>query len=80
MTSSPGNLQPAKAKPKFAVGDRVIYTNGQGVVFHGKRVVEVERREGRGWFYYIEPTDTPWMAFYEAELCLDLSPLPPDHW
>lgn len=51
----------------FRTGDKVIYTNDQGVCWGEKTVVRVEFFYGRNW-YFITPTDTPWCGAHAREL------------
>jgi hypothetical protein len=63
--------------PKFVVGDQVIYTNPQGVVWGSRTITAVDTTSKRavkwGPHYYISPTDAPWYAV--AESCLDFPEL-----
>jgi hypothetical protein len=54
--------------PKFQPGDRVDFTNDNGALFPGKRVVKIDTAEGREPRYFIEPTDTPWFSVAERNL------------
>lgn len=64
--------------PKYTVGQRVLYTNQQGVEIGIKTIVGIDKtdfpaRTGQPR-YFIEPTDTPWYSV--AEKCL--APAPPE--
>ncbi len=52
---------------KFKVGDRVIWTNDNGVCWGEKTVTEVGKDKW-GHTYYFTPTDTPWMHTREKNL------------
>ena len=53
---------------KFKVGDRVKYTNGNGVYIGEKTITKLgERRTGEPT-YFIKPTDTPWFSVREELL------------
>ena len=49
---------------KFAVGDRVVYTNDFGVCWGVKTVTELDTR-GHGPTYHYEGSDTPWFSVDE---------------
>lgn len=55
------------SEPLFHPGDRVHWTNKQGVDLGVRTVLEVEERSGRPC-YYLTPTDTPWFAVGEEDL------------
>ena len=54
---------------KFNIGDKVIYTNDNGVCFGEKTITDVREisYSETGYGYKIEPTDTPWYYFKEEE-------------
>jgi len=54
---------------KFNVGDKVIFTNSNGVYFGERTITEVGKvtYSESGYGYKIAPTDTPW--FYISEEC-----------
>lgn len=57
--------------PKFKVGDRVVFTNSQGVSFPGKIITKHELRldgYAKGHAYFITPTDSPWFIVPERQL------------
>ncbi|MDJ1632287.1 hypothetical protein [Rhizobium rhizogenes] len=54
---------------KFKIGDKVNFTNDYGVRFEGKTIIGSEDW-GNGPRYFLEPTDTPWFSFNEANLSL----------
>lgn len=60
-------------KSKFNVGDRVIYTNSNGVCWGEKTITGVSpiSYSNSGFGYKIEPTDTPW--YYVKEECLAIA-------
>lgn len=58
---------------KYKIGDRLNYTNPQGVCWGERTVTELDERSGQPC-YYITPTDTPW--FSVGESCLE--PMPPE--
>lgn len=49
---------------QFKVGDKVHYTNDQGVYWGVRTITELDSRGDRPT-YYIAPTDTPWYAVSE---------------
>lgn len=57
---------------KFAVGDKVIFTNEFGVCWGVKTIKSLEPglSENDGPRYHIEPTDTPWFSTSEKNLSL----------
>ena len=55
---------------KFKVGDKVTYTNSNGVFLGVRTVIGIEESEIRGPCYFITPTDTPWFAVSEASFRL----------
>lgn len=52
---------------RFSPGDVVLWTNGQGVTWHARRVVEQEMTES-GPQYYLTPNDAPWASVRESNL------------
>jgi hypothetical protein len=54
-------------KHKFKVGDKVKYTNGNGVEMGLRTIIGLEERSG-GPTYLIEPSDSPWYAVRENQL------------
>lgn len=59
--------------PKFKVGDRVTFTNDQGVVFPARIVAEIEwTRYGhwRGWGYRLAGFAAPWFANREDQISI----------
>lgn len=54
-------------RPKFKVGDKVYYTNPNGVRIGEKTIVRITSEVGCIPRYYITPTDTPW--YPPAETC-----------
>ncbi len=58
--------EPARP-PRFNVGNRVTFTNDQGVVFPGKTITEIVIDLGQ-WLYRYAPTDCPWFAVREDQL------------
>lgn len=62
----------SKNVPKFKIGDRVIFTNDNGVVFPGKTITGIEYWEGYSEpLYFYKPTDTPWFASREQHFSLE---------
>ncbi len=61
-----------KYSPKFAIGDKVTFTNDYGVKFEGKKVVGISKP----WFgphgdrprYYFAPHDAYWFPVEEESL------------
>jgi hypothetical protein len=56
-------------KYKFKNGDRVLYTNSNGVCFGEKTIIKLSQRSNKPT-YYITPTDTPWFSVREDQLQL----------
>lgn len=56
--------------PKFSIGQKVLYTNENGVFWGERTITGIERitYSKSGFGYYIEPTDTPWFAVCEETL------------
>lgn len=54
---------------EFNVGDKVIYTNPQGVCWGLKVISELDTRSGRPTYYY-EDSDTPWYSVCETSFRL----------
>jgi hypothetical protein len=52
---------------KFKIGDRVIYTNSNGVMIGEKTIIGLDTRTSEPT-YYIVPTDTPWFSVSEEGL------------
>lgn len=67
-------------KHKFAVGDKVIFTNCFGVCWGVKTITELDERNGPTYHY--ENSDTPWFGVPEEHFRLadteDLSRDPSD--
>lgn len=57
-------------KPKFKVGDRVVFINTYGVAFPG-RTVKAVRTLGNKFVYTVEPTDCPWVLKDEDSLFIE---------
>ena len=53
---------------KFNIGEKVNYTNKQGISFGEKTILKVTSWYGDDYRYFIDPTDAPW--FPVAEECL----------
>ena len=54
-----------KTKPKFKIGQKVVFINDYGVNWGEKIITKYEWDEVRGHTYQYEGTDTPW--FYSSE-------------
>ena len=54
-------------KYKFKVGDRVKYTNGNGVYLGERTITQLDERSGEPT-YFIKPTDSPWFSVREELL------------
>jgi hypothetical protein len=54
---------------KFKIGDKVIYTNSNGVCWGERTIIGLDERTGEPT-YYIDPTDTPWFSVREDTLKL----------
>lgn len=52
---------------KFNLGDKVTFTNDQGVKFTQKTITEIEHGQ-RGVKYYFTPSDSPWVPVREDQL------------
>ena len=52
---------------KFKIGDKVNYTNCNGVNWGEKTIIGTDTRTGQPT-YYIAPTDTPWFSVREELL------------
>lgn len=53
---------------KFSPGDKVIYTNPQGVCWGERTILKAElweRDYGNHWRYYISDSDSPWYPVNE---------------
>lgn len=72
MQVLPPTVEKNPAGAKFRVGDKVIYTNGYGIVFADPRTITgLETWHGENYKsvrYYFEPTDTPWYPVAEEQL------------
>lgn len=56
-------------KPKFAVGETIIYINSNGVNFGERKIVQITHCFGEHKpRYFIEPTDAPWFPVSEKTL------------
>lgn len=55
-------------KPKYKVGDRVVWTNDYGVNWGVRTISAVDEPDKWGNRYYITPTDAPWMYVREKNL------------
>lgn len=64
-------------EPKFKVGDKVTFTNDEGVEFKGKTIVSMEpinrkrTKDGWVWGYRYKPSDSPWFSVEENQLALE---------
>lgn len=58
-------------KRKFKIGDKVDYTNGNGVYLGKRTITGLNERSGKPT-YYIDPTDTPWFSVGEESFKLSL--------
>jgi hypothetical protein len=59
------------SRPKFKEGDRVHYTNPQGVYFGERTILKAEhwqREYGNQWRYFISDSDSPWYPVAESSL------------
>jgi len=54
--------------PRFKIGDKVNYTNHNGVFFGERTITGTTSWYGDDTRYYIEPTDTPWYPVHEDRL------------
>lgn len=54
-------------KHKFKIGDKVKWTNSNGVALGVRTIIGLDTRTNRPT-YYIEPIDTPWFSVGEEEL------------
>jgi len=54
---------------KFAVGDKVVFTNDFGVCWGVKIIIALDERSGRPTYHY-ENSDTPWFSPCETNLVL----------
>lgn len=64
---------------RFAIGDKVVFTNIFGVCWGVKTITELDERHGPT--YHFEPTDTPWFSTPESNLQLaDTEDLIMDQW
>jgi hypothetical protein len=52
---------------KFKIGERVIFTNSNGVVFKDKIVTGIEKVKN-GFKYFYSPTNAPWFPVPESSL------------
>jgi len=69
----PASIEDQKDKslePKFKINDKVSFKNDYGVIFNGKNITQVEKRNGQ-YYYYYEPTETPWFPVKEKSLTLE---------
>lgn len=53
---------------KYAVGDKVIFTNVFGVCWGVKTITALDERNGPTYHY--EGSDTPWFSVAEVHFCL----------
>jgi hypothetical protein len=54
---------------KFKIGDKVIWTNSNGVLLGERTIIGLDERTNRPT-YYLDPIDTPWFSVGEEELTL----------
>ena len=52
---------------KFKIGDKVEWTNSNGVYLGERTIIGLDVRTGRPT-YFIDPIDTPWFSVGEEEL------------
>ena len=52
---------------KFKIGDKVNWTNSNGVKLGARTIIGLDARTNRPT-YYLDPIDTPWFAVDEEEL------------
>ena len=53
---------------KFQIGEKVNYTNSNGVFWGERTIIGVESWYGDDCRYFIDPTDTPWFSVDERNL------------
>lgn len=58
-------MKAKKTKPKYVIGQKVVFINDYGVNWGVKTITAHEFNEVRGHTYQYEGTDTPW--FYSSE-------------
>lgn len=61
------------SEPKFKVGERVHWTNEQGVDLGVRTITEVLEPDKFGNRYYITPNEAHWMYVREKNLALPAS-------
>jgi len=54
-------------KYKFAVGNKVIFTNDFGVCWGVKTIIALDERTGKPTYHYAD-SDTPWFSVHEDNL------------
>jgi len=54
-------------KHKFAVGDKVIFTNDFGVCWGVKTIIALDERSDKPTYHY-QHSDTPWFSVHEDNL------------
>lgn len=65
---------------RFAIGDKVVFTNTFGVCWGVKTITALDERTGRPTYHYT-PTDTPWFSTDEQHLTIaDHDDLVMDMW
>jgi len=57
----------SKIEHKFKIGDKVNWTNSNGVKLGVRTVIGLDVRSNRPT-YFLDPIDTPWFSVGEEEL------------